>query len=258
MADAARWALFLDVDGTLLDIAPTPVDVVVDAALPGLLARLRSALEGAVALVSGRSIETLDRLFAPHRFAATGVHGIERRDVSGRWHFAGLAPEALDPARLLLREFAGAHPGLRLEDKGRSLALHWRQAPALAAAAVSAARRALEVLPSEAHLQEGRCVIEIKSRSATKGTAVEQFLNEPPFANRLPVMLGDDVTDEDGFARVEARGGRVIEVGRARASGDAERKRARRRDWLAEPSEVRAWLSRLDAHLSGRAGAACR
>lgn len=252
MSDAARWALFLDVDGTLLDIAPTPEDVVVDAGLPGLLARLRDALQGAVALVSGRPIATLDRLFAPHCFAAAGVHGIERRDAAGRCHFMGLAPDALDPARLLLREFAGAHPGLRLEDKGRSLALHWRQAPALAAEALAAAHRALEASPSEFHLQEGRCVIEIKSRAATKGTAVEQFLEEPPFKDRLPVMLGDDVTDEDGFALIEARGGLAIEVGGAHARGGVAGARARNRRWLADPRAVQTWLSGLAAQLARR------
>lgn len=249
---ASVWALFLDVDGTLLDFAAQPHRVVVAPGLPALLARLLRGFDGGLALVSGRPISALDRLFAPYRFPAAGIHGLERRDAAGRWHFTGLAPGALQPARHVLSAAVQDHPELLLEDKGRSLALHYRQAPALAGAALEAARAALAALPPEAHLQPGRFVVEIKSGAADKGTAIAQFMDEAPFSGRVPVMIGDDLTDEDGFACVEARGGHAIEVGSATsASGPAPRRRAR----LASPSALRAWLQDIAAGLADEAAA---
>lgn len=247
MAPASDWALFLDVDGTLLDLAATPQGVVVEPGLPTLLARLLHGLGGSLALVSGRPIGVLDRLFAPYRFPAAGIHGIERRDADGRWHFEGLAAGALDPARVILRAAVERHPGLLLEDKGRSLALHYRQAPARADEAHEAARAALAALPAEAHVQAGSFVFEIKSRAASKGTALARFMDEPPFSGRVPVMIGDDLTDEDGFDCVEARGGHAIEVGTALPEREAPR---RRRVRLGNPAALRAWLAGVAAELA--------
>lgn len=247
MAPASDWALFLDVDGTLLDLAATPQGVVVEHGLPRLLARLLRSLGGSLALLSGRPIGVLDRLFAPYRFPAAGIHGVERRDAAGRWHFEGLAAGALDPARDILRAAVERHPGLLLEDKGRSLALHYRQAPALADEAHDAVRAALAVLPAEAHVQAGSFVFEIKSRAASKGTALARFMDEPPFAGRVPVMIGDDLTDEDGFECVEARGGHAIEVGTTLPKREAPLQRRAR---LGNPAALRAWLAGVAAELA--------
>lgn len=122
-------ALFLDVDGTLVDFAATPEAVEVDAELPQRLDRLARRFGGALALVSGRSIADLDRMFSPFRFAAAGTHGAERRDAEGRLHYTGLSSAELDPARVELERFAARHLAVVLEDKGRGLALHFRRAP---------------------------------------------------------------------------------------------------------------------------------
>jgi trehalose 6-phosphate phosphatase len=230
------WALFLDVDGTLLDIAAEPQLVQVSADLPPLLARLAHRYSGSLALVSGRAIADLDRLFHPLRLPTAGIHGAERRDASGAVHCAGMASDELSPIRAELRRFAARHPGLLLEDKGRSLALHFRQAPELEEDVREVLGRALLQLPPGSHLQPGRCVIEIKHGSATKATAIAQFMQELPFAGRVPVFLGDDLTDQVGLEYVESQGGHAVFVGRERQPG---------RGWLPDPSAVREWLRTL-------------
>lgn len=200
-------------DGTLLDIAPTPDAVVVDAALPVLLRRVREALDGAVALVSGRSLAQLDELFAPDRWPAAGLHGLERRDSSGRTHLPAPDDSALDEARRSLADVMARAPGARLEDKGRSLAVHYRAAPAHE----HVLRRELGAIAARLgerfHVLEGRRVLELKPVAATKARAIEAFLAESPFAGRVPMFIGDDVTDLDGFAAVEAAGGVSVAVG---------------------------------------------
>jgi trehalose 6-phosphate phosphatase len=207
------WCLFLDVDGTLLDIAPTPDDVVVDPSLAGLLQRVRDALDGALALVSGRSLEQLDALFAPTAWPAAGLHGLERRDASGRIHHPGPADPALDAARQSLADVVARAPGALLEDKRHSLALHYRAAPALEHILRREIRAIAARLGSAFHVLEGRRVLELKPVAATKARAIESFLAEAPFAGRRPMFIGDDVTDLDGFAAVEAAGGVSIAVG---------------------------------------------
>lgn len=231
------WALFLDVDGTLLDIAPAPALVQVDPMLPSLLHRLARRFGGCLALVSGRTIMTLDALFRPFRFAAAGVHGIERRDVRGVCRAAGLDPAQLDEARSELRRFVACHPGLLLEDKGRSLAVHFRLAPHLGALVREAVERTLALLPPAVHVQAGHYVLEIKSSDASKYSALEGFMQELPFAGRVPVFVGDDVTDRDGFDYVERVGGHSIFVGPQPLAG---------RGWLPDPRAVRDWLRSLD------------
>jgi trehalose 6-phosphate phosphatase len=231
------WALFLDVDGTLVDIAPTPQEIEVSAGLPALLGRLARRLDGSLALVSGRCIAELDRLFHPFRFPAAGIHGSERRDALGNLHFTGLASSELEPARVELRRFVALHPAVLLEDKGLSLALHFRQAPELEAAAREALERVRVELPAEAHLQPGHCVIEIKDGASSKRAAVERFMQEPPFAGRVPVYVGDDLTDLDALAYVQSAGGRGIFVGRESKPGH---------DWLPHPAAVREWLRSLE------------
>jgi trehalose 6-phosphate phosphatase len=228
------WALFLDVDGTLLDIVDRPDAVRVPADLGRTLEAAAEREQGALALISGRSLDQLDTLFAPHRFCAAGLHGLERRNAHGDVLRPSVSEAALGLARERLRDFVRRDPGLLLEDKRLSLALHFRGAPQLE----EDARRAMQALCAELgpqmQLQEGKCVLELKPAGASKRTAIEAFMHEAPFAGRVPVFAGDDVTDEDGFAAVNALGGYSIRVGcegptqaRCRVEGVTQL-----RDWL--------------------------
>ena len=248
LAPSPDWALLLDVDGTLLPIAETPDGVLGSAQLCGILSRLAPALGGALALISGRSIENLDRLFAPLTLAAAGLHGLERRDAAGRLHLLGEA-EALDHLRAPLAELAEEHPGLLLEDKGRALALHYRKAPDQKARLEGRVAALLAGSQDSLRLIHGKMVLEIKPRHADKGSAVRAFMAEAPFDGRTPVFLGDDITDEDGFRAVNALGGLSIHVGLVVAT------EARYR--LADVEQVWLWLGTLADGLGApREGAA--
>ncbi|MCU0977346.1 MAG: trehalose-phosphatase [Steroidobacteraceae bacterium] len=206
-------ALFLDVDGTLLDIAEAPDRVSVPARVVDLLARL-AARGGALALVSGRSIRDLDGLLAPLRLPCAGLHGAERRDAGGRMHRLRVNG-ALDGARAALSDFCRDHPGTLLEDKGAALALHYRLAPQAEAAARRTVAALVSRLAPDFQLQQGKCVLELKPAGASKARAIGDFMAEPPFAGRIPVFVGDDATDEDGFRAVNAHGGLSVRVGPA-------------------------------------------
>jgi trehalose 6-phosphate phosphatase len=235
-APSREWCLFLDIDGTLLELAETPEAVVVDRELKDLLARLAQTLEGALALVSGRSIDVMDQLFAPLRLPAAGLHGLERRTASGERRGAQGVDARLDAARTSLAAFVDAHPGTLLEDKGGALALHFRTAPRFAEPARRAVDAAARSVPGY-HVQEGKMVLEIKPRQVTKGTAVEAFMHEPPFRGRKPVFVGDDLTDHDGMRSAERLGGISVAVG-DRIEGQ----------WHLEgPAEVRRWLASVAA-----------
>ena len=227
------WAVFLDVDGTLLRIAATPADVRVPERVVGVLGRLHARLGGALALVSGRRIADLDALFAPLELPAAGTHGAERRDASGRWHGRDYTLQ-LAPARELLSAWAVAHPGALLEDKGAALALHYRAIPELEDEARRAAAAACASAGPEFHVQAGKRVLEIKADTVGKGGAIEQFMSEPPFLGREPVFLGDDLTDEDGFEVVNRLGGHSIAVG--------VRRDTCARWHLGDETEVLQWL----------------
>jgi trehalose 6-phosphate phosphatase len=209
---AADIALFLDVDGTLLEIAHEPGAVKVPARLPGILKRLQSATGGALALVSGRSLEQLDRLFFPLCLSAAGLHGLERRNLGLKTERA--APDlALERARSRLAAFAADHDGILFEDKGLTLALHYRKAPELADAAAAAAAAAVAESRGALVLLHGKMVCELKPPGVDKGRAIAAFLEEPPFAGRPPVFAGDDVTDEAGFVTINQWGGVSIRIG---------------------------------------------
>ena len=210
-----RSALFLDVDGTLLEIAPRPELVQVPVGLPSLMIRLSARREGALALISGRPLAQLDRLFQPWQGAAAGLHGLERRRVDGILDFGvdGNSSAALDRLRPKLAAVAADGTGLTLEDKGGTLALHYRAAPQREPeirAAVGALHREMA---SVLRLIMGKMVVEFQPRSADKGRAIAAFLAEPPFLGRRPVFVGDDTTDEDGFAEIRRRGGIAVRVG---------------------------------------------
>jgi trehalose 6-phosphate phosphatase len=228
------WAYFLDVDGTLLDIAETPGAVHVDAALLQLMSRLYLASAGAVALVSGRALSDLDDRLGVLRLPMAGQHGLERRDASGRLWLHAPQPEAKSDIKLLLAPVLDRHPALLLEDKGLTLALHYRRAPALAAYAHRLMAQIVAGAAGTLELQKGKRVVEIKPAGIDKGTAIGEYLAEPPFQGRRPVFIGDDANDEHGFAAINRAEGLSIRVGPGRSC-------ARYR--LANVAAVRQWLA---------------
>lgn len=228
------WAFFLDIDGTLFEHAERPDAVPADPAVVQLLAGLRASTGGALALISGRAVADIDAIFAPLRFPAAGLHGVERRDALGRMHTHALPETPLRRESARLAAFAAQHAGLIFEDKGLGLALHFRRAPHLAAAAHEIAATVAAALGEGFELQSGKMVIEIKPWGRDKGSAIEEFQRETPFLGRTAVFVGDDFTDEYGFSVVNRLGGHSIKVG----PGDTG---ARWR--LANASAVREWLA---------------
>jgi len=237
-AFSRNWALFLDVDGTLLDIAGHPGAVVVDSGLVPLLRRLQAAAAGAVALISGRTVADIDRLFAPLELAVAGQHGLERRDAEGRMHRHAIPAGAIEQARSRLARLAQSRAGVWIEDKGASLALHYRAAPQFGAELARLVGDIVAELGQQFEVQPGKMVLEIKPGGRDKGTAIAEFMREPPFLGRMPVFVGDDSTDEFGFALVNRSGGYAIKVGEG---GSAARWR------LPDAAAVRNWLEKIVA-----------
>lgn len=203
-------ALFLDFDGTLVALAQTPEAIEVPATLVELLAALHHRLGGALAVVSGRQIDSIDRFLSPLRLPVAGEHGMQRRNAEGHMQ----EQRAPDLTRVLevANELAGVHEGLLVERKHAAIALHYRQAPDLETVCRDAMMRAVDG-QAQFELLHGKCVFEVKSAGVNKGIAIEAFMHEAPFAGRVPVFAGDDTTDESGFAVVQARGGVAIKVG---------------------------------------------
>jgi trehalose 6-phosphate phosphatase len=230
-------AILLDIDGTLLDLAPTPREVWVP---PGLARTLNGLLEktvGALALVSGRSLNDIDLIFAPEQFPAVGGHGAEMRISADSESVATHAPPMDKELKRRLAAIARLSPGILLEDKGYSLALHYRLAPHAEKAiyeAIALIRADLPNAPIE--LLPGKCVYEIKHSGFNKATGVLELMAHEPFRGRRPIFIGDDVTDESVFALMPDLGGLAFSVGR-RAIGVA--------DHFDEPRDVRQWLARL-------------
>lgn len=242
MRNVAGWALFLDVDGTLLEIAETPQSVRVPPVLREILVSLSFRLDGALALVSGRTLNDLDHLFAPLRFCAAGVHGWERREATGCVIRPQLDPSRLDCARDLLRRLVERQEGLMLEDKGHGLAVHFRRAPHLSAVVREHVTEACRLVGSAFTMQAGKCVFEIRPAGHTKGTSVRAFMQQPPFLERLPIYIGDDLTDEDAFAIVNEIGGISIKVGDDQATLAQHR--------LPGVRQVLRWLQSIPAPIS--------
>jgi trehalose 6-phosphate phosphatase len=230
-------AVFLDFDGTLAHIVERPDLARVPASLLAALRDAYTVLDGALALVTGRSIASLDALLEPLQLPAAGVHGIEYRDVTGGIHSVS-APPVPDWARTELIALAASAPGLLLEDKGHGVALHFRQAPEHEARVREGVRKVFARLGTDFAIQDGKMVVELRPSCATKGTAVARFMENPPFAGRQPVFIGDDITDEDAFRVVNELDGYSIKVGR-RHSGSAARYE------LADVGAVRKWLMPL-------------
>lgn len=233
-APSADWAYFLDVDGTLIDIADTPDAALADRGLLQLIVGLHQLSGGAVALVSGRALSDLEKRIGGIRIPLAGQHGLERRDAAGRLWIHAAPPREKSAIKEALMPILARHPGLLLEDKGLTLALHYRLVPRLAGYAHRLMGRCMREINTVLELQRGKCVIEVKPAGIDKGTAVAEFLGEPPFKTRRPVFIGDDVTDEHGFAEVNRLDGISIRVGRGSTC-------ARYR--LSDVKAVRRWLA---------------
>jgi trehalose 6-phosphate phosphatase len=210
-------ALFLDFDGTLVEIAPSPEDVRLDRRVAPALASLRASLGGALALVSGRPIGFLDGVLAPHRFDIAGLHGAQIR-IDGEIRSQADAPVDMRAALRDLVRFANSHVGIIVEDKRISMALHWRLAPELQDEALDLMRTVAARLGPGVRLQEGKAVAELVPAGASKGNAIAWLMATPAYAGRRPVFIGDDITDEDGFKVVNAMGGLSIRIGSDRQS----------------------------------------
>jgi trehalose 6-phosphate phosphatase len=239
--DAAR-AYFFDIDGTLLEIAETPSGVRVDAELVAMVRRLHECTGGAVALISGRRVADIDALFPDLHLPIAGQHGMERRDPAGGSHYH--EPEGVDWPWLkaLVKGTFDGLEGLILEDKGLTLAVHFRQNPALEGQVTEALQRLVGDAGAAVRLQPGKFVLEVKPAGRDKGTAIAEFMSEAPFCGRRPVFVGDDVTDEYGFNVVNGLGGDSIKVGDGRTA-------ARWR--LDNVQAVRAWQEDVLAHAPG-------
>ena len=224
-------ALFLDLDGTLAAIEPRPEDVGPQSWRTDLLRQLLARLEGRLAVISGRSLEEVDRILENVVPAVAAVHGLVRRRADGALEETPPA-EGLGLARAGLDALSARHPGLLIEDKGLSLAVHFRQTPELG----DEVRRQAEAIAAETglKLQRGDMVAELCTPGLDKGSAVRAFMHEDPFVDSVPVFVGDDLTDEDGFAAARAFGGVSVLVGGARATGADMR--------LEDVASVREWL----------------
>ena len=239
-------ALLLDIDGTLLDFAPTPREVWASPELIQTLRALHRALGGAVAFVSGRVVSDIDLVFSPLVLPAVGGHGAELRIDISTDH--GVAPPPL-PAPIK-RDFAiigKLGKGVLVEDKGYALALHYRLAPELGPKVIATAQAIQERLPPGAvDLILGKFVVEVKPAGLTKATGVEYLMNQPPFRGRRPVFIGDDVTDETVFPIMPRYRGFGYSVGRRIAGTDG---------YFDDPHAVRDWLTRAAEELVERSAA---
>jgi len=231
-----KYAFFLDFDGTLTDIVPQPDQVRVDPRLPEALASLQDATQGALAIVSGRAISTLDYFLKPLTFAAAGIHGAEYRLDDGVLHRVEVDQALLSQAKQAAEDFAQAHPGVLYEEKSLSLALHYRQAEALAPEVERFMTQLHDELAPAYDLQRGKMVFELKPRGCHKGAIIARFMEQAPFRGRIPLYAGDDVTDEDAFTTVNGLNGLSIKVG----AGDTCA-----RERLASPGDVVEWLLQL-------------
>lgn len=233
-APSSEWAYFFDLDGTLVELTSVPSGVHADDELRALIRALAAVTGGAVAVITGRAIADIDRLFPDMRLPVAGQHGVERRSSTGAVQRHVFPVEQLDVARTTLQAVVARHPGLLLEDKALSIALHYRQAPRLASYAHRVMRAVRAQLGDAFCVQRGKRVIELKPAGRDKGLAIREFMDEAPFAGRLPVFVGDDVTDEHGFDVVNTLGGLSIKVGRGAS---------RARSQLDDVRSVRRWLS---------------
>jgi trehalose 6-phosphate phosphatase len=244
VSDLSQRAILLDIDGSILDIAPSPRQVTVPAELRRTLGRLVDLTGGAVALVSGRAINDIDRIFSPLRLAAIGVHGAEMRISAD----AEVETRVSPLSKMLKRRLAAVAdlgPGILVEDKGYSLALHYRLAPekgpavlkAITAICADAPQGSAEILP-------GKQVVDVKPAGIDKGRAVSELMQHPPFRGRKPFFIGDDATDVPAFRVMPQFGGQAFSVGKMAADVTGH---------FDTPAAVRSWLARIAAERAGAA-----
>ncbi len=224
-----KSALFLDLDGTLLEIAATPESVVVPPALPGLLSHLHEQLDGAVAIVSGRPLHQIDRLLAPFHPAAAGEHGVSLRFGDGTLEELPVGVAIPEDWRTALTEAIEPWPGVRIETKPHGLAVHYRLAPEREAEVWELVRSVVPANHPWFRLIPAREAVELGLRAASKGDAVERLMAHAPFHGRRPIFVGDDFTDEAGMSMARRFGGMGLRV--AEVFG-------------GDPANVRAWLTR--------------
>lgn len=227
-------AFFFDFDGTLVEIAATPDSVRVAPSVVDALGALSQLSGGAVAIISGRDVASVDRFLAPLRLPVAGLHGAERRNALGQMRRFGFDDERLVVMENALEQTVRENPGMLLEIKGAGLALHYRNAPSREAAARHATETLVARYADVYTLQPGKMVYEIKPKNVDKGRAIAAFMREAPFAGRMPLFAGDDLTDERGFALVNDLGGQSIKVG---AGDTAARSR------VDSVSALLGWLS---------------
>ena len=228
-------ALFLDLDGTLAEISPTPSSVRVEPAVLETIAELSKRLDGALAIISGRELNDIDRLLTPHVFAAAGVHGATRRSRDGVYRGLGLAADQIGAFAQAFANELGHEQGLLVEQKSAGFALHYRARPDLKQECSAfigrliAKHRGLAVIA-------GKSVFEIVAAATNKGQAIAAFLKEDPFRDRIPIFAGDDVTDEDGFSEVNRLNGISIKIGSGHTAA---------RFRLSSSQELASWLAGL-------------
>ncbi len=225
-------ALFLDLDGTLTPLRPEPDDVRPEAALTGLLRQAAETLAGRVAIVSGRTLESVDGIVERACLAVAGVHGLQRRSATGAVEAVAPHPRIAHAAEQMVA-FARGCPGLLVEHKSQSAALHYRGAPKAEPAVMEFVRRLADA--EALVIQSGHMVMELRTPGPDKGAALRAFLSEAPFRGHLPIYVGDDHTDEAAFAAAEAAGRFGVLVGRPRPSAA--------RYGLEDPAAVRAWIA---------------
>ncbi len=242
-APAARWALFLDVDGTLLDFADDPRAVTVSASLLRLLHALHAALDGALALVSGRALDDLDRMFGRTHWAAAGLHGLQLRHADGSFRRIDMPAAEQAHMHAATHALAARFDGVQVEDKQVAVALHCRRAPEQLAALHAAALALLQELPGY-ELQPGNHVLEFKPSGMDKGRAMVDLLGRSAFVGRMPIYLGDDLTDEHAFASTNRKCGVSVRIG--------TREPTLAHFTLPDPAAAEVWLTRvLDALTHG-------
>jgi trehalose 6-phosphate phosphatase len=235
----ARWAMFLDVDGTLIGFHDDPQAVAIPASLLALLHQLHAALDGALALVSGRGLDDLNRLFDQPRWAMAGLHGLELRRADRSFRRLTVSAQEQQRMHNAAAALTARFPGVHCEDKQIAVALHCRRAPEQFELLHQAAAALIDQLPGY-ELQPGNLVIEFKPSGMDKGRAVTELLGSAPFDARVPVYLGDDLTDEHAFDSVRKKNGIGVLIGTPRATHAAFS--------LPGPAAAEAWLARvLDA-----------
>lgn len=230
------WAVFLDVDGTLLDIAPRPDAIVVPEGLPHDLRLLSAQLGGALALVSGRSLALLKRLFPDLPCSLAGLHGAEIEFPDGTSFTMPRSPEMDDAVRALVVA-ASQWPGVVVEDKGAAFAAHYRLAPRFAVVVEEEVNSIAERLGDKVAVQRGKSVVEIRPSGHDKGQALKALMTGPPFVGRRPLAMGDDLTDEAMFEAANGLDGLSVRVGSPRAT--------LARLAVSSPADVRSWIRSL-------------